>query len=308
LKLSDIRTIEAAKTNLLVLSLFTFIIVMIAPLASAQSAPFSLNSDVSTASFYQGSRMNPESVNTGVARVMARVNLNPHDLGNSIVDLNIYPADENWGSALNAEGVLPTGFVPDATDHTLLTFNSERIQKTSDDKLQVTGNLTVTKVERSYTLTPSEAYAGPVYGDPVIHTSTLEITFLFRDPSALPTAKSSVSTMEVLGSAAVGQEDLPELLNAIQQTNWPSVVRNEECQNPSTIGEDYSGAQCTGTLIEATRHDNCQMSTSTGEDYSGPICALAAGNQTTIVLDLKLLPNHSESASTTAQAIGKDWR
>jgi len=58
---------------------------------------------------------------------------------------------------------------------------------------------------------------------------------------------------------------------------------------PSTVGEDYSGALCTGTLIAATRNDNCYMPASVGEDYSGPLCTPATGNQTTIVADLKLL-------------------
>jgi hypothetical protein len=165
-----------------------------------------------------------------------------------------------------------------------------------DGKLEVIGGLTLTRVERSVTLTPSEAYTGPVCDDPVIHTETREISFLF--PS-LSTALSSTPLTSVAlqrkgalglsGSARVVHEDFPELLNAIQDTNWPAVVQNERCQMPSTVGEDYHGATCTGTVVAATRHDNCRMPAIVGDDYSGPMCTPPSGNQTTIVLDLKML-------------------
>lgn len=68
--------------------------------------------------------------------------------------------------------------------------------------------------------------------------------------------------LEVLGEAHIDREEFPELLSAIQDTNWPSVVQNEHCQAA------YSGR---------------------GEGYSNLACTPAAGNQTTIVLDLKFL-------------------
>jgi hypothetical protein len=58
---------------------------------------------------------------------------------------------------------------------------------------------------------------------------------------------------------------------------------------PSTVGEDYSGAVCTGTLIAAISDDNCHMPATAREDYSGPQCTPATGNEATIVLDLKFL-------------------
>jgi hypothetical protein len=234
-------------------------------------------------------------VNTGVARVTGRAKLDEQNLSNSVFDLSIYPADEQWGHALRANGTLPAGYVPDATDHTLLTFHSKQIRRIGDGKFEVTGELTVTRVERSVTLTPSEAYAGPVYGDPVIHTETREIRFLF--PS-LSTATSSAQltsvamrtkgSLDLSGSATVGHEDFPELLNAIQDTNWTTIVRDERCHMPSTIGDDYHGATCTGTVVAATSADNCRMPGTVGDDYSGPICTPPAGDQTTIVLDLKM--------------------
>ena len=270
---------------------------VISPLAFAEGNTWSLDSTTSSARFFQGSTADPDSVNTGVALVTGRAKLDENNIEKSTFDLSIYPADERWGHALRADGTLPPNYDPDATDHTLMTFHSKRVRKMADGKLEVIGNLRVTRVERSVTMIPNDAYAGPVYGDPVVYTETREVRFLFPSFSTKPSSGrlSSVAlnqkvSLDLTGRAGVGHEDFPELLNAIQDTNWPSVVQNEQCQMPSTIGDDYSGATCTGTLIAATHHDNCQMpAVLGGEDYSGPICTPPSGNRTTIVLDLKML-------------------
>jgi hypothetical protein len=79
---------------------------------------------------------------------------------------------------------LPTGYVPDATDKTLLTFKSTRILRTGNSKFDVIGDLTLTRVERTVTAEPTEGYAGPEYGDPVIHAGSREIKFQFSTLSA----------------------------------------------------------------------------------------------------------------------------
>jgi polyisoprenoid-binding protein YceI len=280
------------KSGFFTIPLSTILFALISPVAFAAGGTWSLDSTDSDAKFFQGSAANPESTNTGAARVTGRVNLNPDDLNNSTVDLSIYPADENWGRALDAEGAMPPGYVPDATDHTFLRFKSTRIVATGDGRLEAIGKLTVTRVERSVTLTPGEDYAGPVYGDPVMHAETHEVVFFFPLPKGQ-------SELEMSGSASIGRENFPELLSAIRETNWPSVVKDERCTVPPSSGEDYSGAPCTGTVIAATYHENCQMPAMVGDDYSGPRCSAPAGDQTTVVLDLKLLQSGSESAAAS---------
>ena len=255
-----------------------------------------LDSSRSNARLFQGSSANSESVNTGVARVTGKVTLDTNDLDASFFDLSIYPADEDWGHALRPEGALHFNYVPDVADQTLLTFKSMRILRTGDGKLEVIGDLTLTRVERAIIATPTEAYAGPVYGDPVIHNETREITFLFPSESAAHLSGPLTSAMlhtkgvlEIVGAARVDRGEFPELLSAINETNWPAVVENKDCHIPSTVSEDYSGAVCTGILIAATRDRNCQVPASAGEDYSGSQCTPATGAQTTIVLDLKFL-------------------
>jgi polyisoprenoid-binding protein YceI len=91
--------------------------------ASANDVAWSFNSNTSSARFYLGSLEKSNSVNAGAARVAGTVNLETEDLNNSVVDLSIYPAGEDWGKALGPDGSLRSGYVPDATDHTLLTFS-----------------------------------------------------------------------------------------------------------------------------------------------------------------------------------------
>src|ERR1700693_963397 len=121
-----------------------------------------LDSSRSNAQLFRGSKANSESVNTGIARVTGKVKLDTNDLDASFFDLSIYPADEDWGHALSPEGTLPTGYVPDARDQILLTFKSTRILRTENGKLEVIGDLTLTRVKRTVIATPARAYAGSV--------------------------------------------------------------------------------------------------------------------------------------------------
>jgi len=250
----------------------------------------------SNARLFQSSKATSGSVDSGVARVTGKVKLDRNDLDASFFELSIYPADEDWGQALSRESTLPTGYVPDATDQTLLTFKSTHILRTGNGKLEVTGDLTLTRVERTVIAAPTEDYAGPVYGDPVIHNETREITFLFPSASAAhvsgPLTQATVQkrgVLEIVGSARVDRDEFPELSTAIRETNWPAVAQAKDCHMPSTVGEDYSGAPCTGTVAAATIDNNCDAPASAGEDCGGPQCTPATGNQTTIVLDLKFL-------------------
>jgi polyisoprenoid-binding protein YceI len=259
-----------------------------------------LDSGTSSARLFQGSIANPESSNTAVARVTGKVKLDTNDLDASFFDLSIYPAD-TWWRALSPKGALPTGHLPGATDHTLLTFKSTHILSTGNGKLEVIGDLTLTRVKRTIAATPSEAHAGPVHGDPVIHKETREITFLFPSVSAAylsepltPAKTQKKGVLEIVGSARVEREEFPELLGAIKETSWPPIVQNEDCHKPSNLVKDSNRTSCSATPIAATQDNDCQAPASAGEDYSRPQCTLAVGNQTTIVLDLKFLHTVSE--------------
>jgi polyisoprenoid-binding protein YceI len=294
---------------------FAFVACFISSLAFAGDS-WTLDSSSSNARLFQGSKANADSVNAGVARVTGKIKLDTNVPGNSVFDLSIYPAHEDWGHALSPEGALLTGYAPDATDQTLLTFKSTRILRTGNGSLEVTGDLTLTRVERTVTATPTEAYSGPAYGDPVLHNETREITFLFPSVSAArlsesltPAVQQTRGVLEVVGAARVDHEEFPGLLSAIHGANWPSVVEDEHCQAAyEGGGEGYSGPVCTGTLIAATHADNCQAAyEGGGEGYSGSVCTPPSGNQTTIVLDLKFLhrvPEPSVEAHSGKESSG----
>ena len=272
-----------------------------------------LDSRKSNVRVFRGSRTNPESMNTGVARVAGKVKLDINDLDASVFNLSIFPADEDWRHTLSPGGTLPTGYVPDATDQARLTFKSPRILSTGDGQLEVIGDLTLNRLERTVIATQTEAYAGPADGVPVIHNETREIMFLFPSVSAAHLSGPSTPAMlqkrdvlEIVGAARVDREEFPELLNAMKETDWAGVVQKKDCHILSTVGEDYSGARCAGTLIAGTRDDNCHTPASLGEDYSGPECTPATGMQTTIILDLKFLHTVPEpSVGMISERTGK---
>ena len=147
--------------------------------------------------------------------------------------------------------------------------------------MEVIGNLTMSRVERTVIAPPAEAYAGPVYSEPC-GSEIREITFLFPSESAAylsgplsPATLHTKGVMEIVGAARVDREEFPEFLSATKETNWPPLAQNKERHMPTTVEEDYSGA----TYIPAT------------------------GNQTTIVLDLKFLHKAPEPS---VEAFGKE--
>ena len=286
MKIVSIDVFELAKRRTIAI-LIGLVLPIISPLAFAESGTWSLDPTTSSARLFQGSTARPDSVNTGVARVTGNVRLDTSNLDNSVFDLSIYPADENWGHSLNSEGSLPTSYVPDATDRTLLTFKSKQIVKAGDGGLKVVGELTLTRVERNATADANEAYAGPIYGNPVIHTKTREVTFLLRKDG-----------QGLSASARIINEDFPELLSAIQDANWPSVVQNEHCQTAyEGGGEGYSGPACTRTLVAATYANKSETAyEGGGEGYTGPVSTPPAGDQTTIALDLRVVHTSADGA------------
>jgi hypothetical protein len=213
----------------------------------------------------------------GLARVSGEVEFESSDPGDPIVTLKIV------GDARKA-------------DYASMSFSSKRSAIRVDGKLTVTGDLSVTRVERSVTMEPNEAYAGPQYGDPVASTTAREITLIFSDPRQVP---SQNGALHFSGRSTVVREDFPDLLDAIALDDWPSqLINDEKCEDPSTIGEDYHGPECTGTVIAIVNNVEVPTGGSGGEGYYGfePIVT-PDRNMATIALDLKLTPISASSAA-----------
>ena len=150
----------------------------------------------------------------------------------------------------------------------------------------MTGELSVTRVERRVTIDANEAYAGPQYGDPVAHTDTRQITVLFTNPRRVA---SDNGTIRFSGTSTVVREHFPQLVDAIT-TDWPSqVINNEKCTSPSTISEDYHGAECTGTVIASLDNPMVATGASGGEGFYGFVPVVTPDrDKATIALDLTL--------------------
>jgi len=233
--------------------------------AHAQNGIWQVDAEHSIARLSLGS--NPESAEVGVARVSGKVAFDSSDPADPIVNLNIKP-DNSLGA-----------------DYSEISFKSKRSAMTSDGKLAVVGDLSLTRVERSVTMDANEGYYGAEYGAPVVQTDTEEVTLVF--PASLPAAQNGA--MQLSASTNISRERFPQLLAALAQGNRPSmVVQDENCTMPSTVGEDYSGAICTGTPVE-TATNAVNPYAGGGEGYYGSEPAVIPdGSQATIALNLKL--------------------
>jgi hypothetical protein len=253
--------------------------------ARAQDSIWQVDANHSIARLSLGS--GTESAEVGVARVSGNVVFDSSDPADPVISLSIEP-DESL-----------------AADYSEISFKSKRSTMTSDGNLAVVGDLSLTRVERSVTVDPNEGYYGAEYGAPVVQTDTQEVTLVFPDAS-LPAAHSR--TMQLSAATNISRERFPQLLAALAQGNWPSmVVEDENCTMPSTVGEDYSGAICTGTQVASATNSMAPATAGGGEGYYGfELAVVPDGSQATIALNLKLtqVASAPSAASGTAQAAG----
>ena len=221
----------------------------------------------------------------GFARVAGVVKLDSSDSANSSFDFTTYPAT-SMAPPMNEEGKVKTQWLVTHANHTLVCFHSKGVKQTADGRLQTSGNLVLTRVDRNVEMTPNEAYAGPVYGPPMIHRIIREATFVFDPPTAAGGA------FQTSGSTKVVREDFPQLLKAVVGTYWPPVVQDKNCQVPAA-SEAYSGAQCTGTFLMSPPLPESPHAANE-EDAPGPSNFNAVvGEHLTILVHMRLKPSGS---------------
>lgn len=229
---------------------------------------------------------------TGIARVTGKVSLDDANPEKSSFDITMYPA-ASMEPPMNEEGRVKTEWLASFAYQTLVCFHSKGAYLTPDGKWKTTGYLAVTRVDRSVVdATPSEAYAGPVYGPPVIHRVTHPASFVFD----IPFATSASPVLVASGSTNVVREDFPQLVRSVLNTYWPPVVQDEHCTQPSVIGEDYSGPHCTGTFLHAPGLP--EESRTVGEDYPALPSNFSSvlGEHLTIAVHLQLQPGAAAKA------------
>jgi polyisoprenoid-binding protein YceI len=267
--------------------------------ALAQNATWKLNSEHSTGRLSVGSTADPNTIfDAGIARVKGSVRLDAGSPTNSWFDFTIYPADQGPAS-INGDGSLDTAEFSNVPRSTVINFRSKDVKLTGDGDLAVTGDLTLSHLERPFLITYSEAYGGPVYGEPELRSATREVTFVFQNVAAAEAKAGSSRKLKLVASAGIKTEDFPGLFEAVTGANWPVVLEDKDCQEPSTIGEEYHGTGCTGAPVVISSRPSASITVV--EDYPGPDLATPrVRDNVKIALTLEL----SRSARAAAEVAG----
>ena len=227
----------------------------------------------------------------GYGRVNGTLKLDDNDPTKSSVELHIYPATSMAPSIEEKSGSFKTRWLANLANQTLMCFHSKKVVRLPDGKIETTGDLTLTRVDRNVEANPNEAYSGPVYGPPIIHHLTRPATFDL-DISAAGATGQQVGATQASGSTTMNREAFPQMLKAVLTTYWPPLVQEEKCQAPANVSEDYRGAECTGTFMMSPGLPAAP--TTVGEDYPGASnYSAVVGSQLTILLHLQLAPQAS---------------
>lgn len=279
------KGLAALRSVLLILALSAFAIAIPAQAQQVPTQNWTVDPHQSVARLSLGS--GADVVEIGLARVSGNVEWNQNDSRNDSMKpsfrLNI---TTNGSSDDEASSGSPR-----------LTFTSDRVEPMKNGKFFVTGRLSVTRTQRVVTADGNEAYSGPVYGEPFTSTSTQEVRFVVSAPGAMTAANAA----EIEATTSVNREAFPQLLASLTDDAWPATLVNDKvCEVPSNAGEDYAGAQCTGTLVAAVNNPMLATCATGGEGYSGFTPAIIPDtNHATIALNLRIEP-----VSTAALAAG----
>jgi hypothetical protein len=211
---------------------------------------------------FLSAQANSNSLTIRVAQLKGKINLVASDPSAPLADFTVASADAGAAGAKIA--FKSTGTV------------------VKNDEVDVIGDLTVALVEPDGTYNPSEDYAGPVYGQSAARTVTRQVVF------ALPKQEleQQKAEDEISATAVIDRENFPELLAALAAMNHPSIAKDDYCQVPANVGEDYAGQSCSGTAAEMRRPASVRASV--GENHGAPEAMAPAGNQVKIVLNLRL--------------------
>ena len=253
-----------------------------------------MNSDHSTGRLSLSSTADPNAtLDVGIARVKGSVNLDASSLSNSSFDFIIYPADQDPAS-INKDGSLNAAEFSNVARSTVFTFRSREAKITGDGDLAVTGNLTLTHLERPFTITVNE-----VYGEPEVHSTTSEVTFVFSHAAAAAANVGNRPKLKLAASVNIKTEDFPGIFEAVTDLNWPVVVEDQNCDKPATIGEEYHGTSCTGTSLFVSSSGS--SSPTIGEDYPGPdLDTPRVRDNVSIALNLELIRDAAVAAKARA--------
>jgi polyisoprenoid-binding protein YceI len=234
------------------------------------------------------------NVALGYARIGGVFKIDDADPAKSSVDFRFYPA-MSMAPSIDERGKFLKEFLQNPANQTLVCFHSKRVVRMPDGRLQATGELAVTRVDRNVEAEPTEAYSGPVYGPPIIHRVSHEATFVFDLQDANGSGQKE-ATLQASGSTSMFREDFPQLVKTVVNTYWPTVVQEQNCQYPDA-SEAYSGAQCTGTYLAtaglpAAPYEGGGEGVGVQQNFSAVV-----GNHLNILLHMRLTPRNGEGSA-----------
>jgi polyisoprenoid-binding protein YceI len=234
------------------------------------------------------------NVALGYARIGGVFKIDDADPAKSSVDFRFYPA-MSMAPSIDERGKFLKEFLQNPANQTLVCFHSKRVVRMPDGRLQATGELAVTRVDRNVEAEPTEAYSGPVYGPPIIHRVSHEATFVFDLQDANGSGQKE-ATLQASGSTSMFREDFPQLVKTVVNTYWPTVVQEQNCQYPDA-SEAYSGAQCTGTYLAtaglpAAPYEGGGEGVGVQQNFSAVV-----GNHLNILLHMRLTPKNGEGSA-----------
>jgi len=266
----------------LMLSLLMLAVAIASTLAHAEDNAWTVDGEHSAVRLSLGS--GPKSVEVGVARVSGNVSFSGEGAADPVVNLS-FASDQKQGA-----------------DPVEISFKSKRSMMTEDGKIAVSGDLSVTRIERSVYLDPNEGYYGATYGEPVATTATRKVTLLL--PSD---AHPNLQSAKISAFTKISREYFPQLLTALSPGNFSNViVQDGSCTVPAVTGEGYYGTTCTGTSVETATNSVAPSTPASGEGYFGFEPAVIPDNgQATIAFDLKLTRTSGPTAvAAAAQTAG----
>jgi polyisoprenoid-binding protein YceI len=218
----------------------------------AQNTKWQIDAGHSTARiFLAESGDSDPGLNIAVAVAAGTVDIDSTDPSKLSFRLNIIPADQG-NALLNPNGTLRAGSYASLSHYTIVSFQSKSVARDQMRKLQVTGDVAVTYVERETASDWNIAYSGPTIIDPISKSAERTVTFTFDRSASEIAYGEKVGWMEITGSGAIPLEDFPVLRNWLSSSVWPMLVEDRSCFMPnySVSMREYRGAVCTGNLVD----------------------------------------------------------
>jgi len=234
----------------------------------------------------------------GFARVNGMVKIDENDPTKSSVDLAIYPAN-SISPSIDEDGIFLSDWLGTRSPHHMLVcFHSKRVLRTPGGRLQATGNLSLTRVERSIE-GPNEGLS-EVHADPpsVIHRTSHEVTLVFDFPASASNGQKD-GGIRASGSMTVSREDFPQMVRAAVSTYWPPLIQEENCEVP--IANELNGSsQCTGTFLKTPEPPKTPEAANRQAFHGSQKFNAIVGEHLTILVHMRLMPK----ASAERAAVG----